>query len=115
MSGPIDKSPKDTFDELRLLVVDYAKQETVDPLKNLGKWVGFGFAGGLSIALGLILLGLGGLRFLQTLADDEGDVFNGFFSWAPYLILFAVLAVAIGLIVRAATKKPNLSSTGERV
>lgn len=109
MSGT-DKSPKDTFDELRLMVVDYAKQETVDPIKHLGKWVGFGFAGGLSIAFGVILLGLGALRALQTLADDDGDVFNGFFSWAPYLIMFAALAIAIGLILRAASKKPDFSS-----
>ena len=39
-----DDSDKNTIDELKSLVTDYAKQQTLDPLKRLGDWVKFGFA-----------------------------------------------------------------------
>jgi len=99
-----EKSPKDTFDELRDLVTVYAKQETVDPLKNLGRWIAFGLSGAVSMAIGLILLGLGGLRALQT---TTGDVFDGNLNWLPYLIMFAVLLAVIGLTARAMMKRPD--------
>lgn len=103
MTGTADKSPKDTFDELRTMVVDYAKQETLNPIKNLGRWVAFGFAGGLSITLGVILLGLGALRALQT----QTSVFDGGWNFVPYILVFLILGVAIGLLYRAATKSPD--------
>lgn len=85
------------------MVVDYAKQETLDPIKNLGKWVAFGFAGALFVALGLLMLGLGLLRALQT----QTDVFDGNFTWAPYLILVAVIGLAMAVTVRAMLKRPD--------
>ena len=38
--------------ELRELVVAYAKQETVEPIKGLGRYVGFGLGAGILIGLG---------------------------------------------------------------
>jgi len=101
---PIEKSPKDTFDELREMVTVYAKQETVDPLKNLGRWIAFGLSGAASMAIGLVLLGLGGLRALQT---TTGDAFDGSLNWLPYLIMFVVLLLALGLTARAMMKRPD--------
>jgi uncharacterized membrane protein YidH (DUF202 family) len=75
--------------ELVDLVVDYAKQETVDPLKRLGKTVVFGVLGALLIGVGVTFLALSGLRALQT----ETDAFDGNLSWAPYLIVTVALAV----------------------
>lgn len=75
------------------LVVDYAKQETLDPIKGLGKNVAFGVAGAALIGIGGVFLGLAALRALQT----ETDAFEDNFSWAPYLILTVVLFVGAGV------------------
>jgi hypothetical protein len=63
--------------ELRDLVVEYAKQETIVPLKQLGRYVLFGVVGSFLLGLGVVLLGVGGLRALQT---ETGDTFAGDWS-----------------------------------
>lgn len=77
--------------ELRDLIVTYVKQETVVPLRQLGRYVGFGIAGAFLLGLGSLLLGVGGLRALQT---ETGDTFSGDWSWAPYGITFLALLAA---------------------
>lgn len=96
------KSPKETVDELKLLVTGYAKQETVDPIKRLGSWVGFGLAGAMCMAIGSFLIGLGFLRLLQSMSWTDGHL-----SWAPYIIIFIALLGLIGLCVRAMTIRPD--------
>ena len=76
--------------ELRDLIVAYFRQETIVPLKSLGRYVLFGLAGALLLGTGFILLGVGSLRLLQT---ETGSTFRGDWSWAPYGILFAALCV----------------------
>ena len=71
--------------ELKTLVIAYAKQETIDPIKSLGRYLAFGLLGSFFLAAGLVLLSLAGLRALQT---ETGTTFGGNFSWAPYLIVF---------------------------
>ena len=71
--------------ELRDLVVGYVKQETVVPLRQLGRYIAFGLAGALLLGLGVVLLGVGGLRALQS---ETGDTFRADWSWAPYGIVF---------------------------
>lgn len=86
--------------ELWQLVVAYAKQETIEPIKGLGRFLGLGVAGSAVLGLGLVLLILAGLRALQT---ETGTTFTGNWSWAPYLItLVGCLAIA-GLAARAIT------------
>lgn len=68
------------------MVKAYAKQETIDPLRNVGRYVGFGLAGGFMIALGFIMLLIGLLRALQT----ETDVFDDSWSFVPYVIVVVV-------------------------
>ncbi|HTO01103.1 MAG TPA: hypothetical protein VL068_10550 [Microthrixaceae bacterium] len=74
--------------ELKDLVIGYAKQETVDPLKTLGRYLGFGLAGSLAVGGGVSLLLLALLRGLQQieLFNDPAKVSGGTYSWAPYLI-----------------------------
>ena len=62
--------------EIQKMLVDYAKQETVDPLKTLGRYLAFGVTGSIFVSLGLFFCGLGILRYMQTL-----KVFGGS-SWA---------------------------------
>lgn len=75
--------------ELVELVVGYAKQETLDPLKRLGKNVAFGVAGAALVGTGTLFLALSALRALQT----EIDTFDDNLSWAPYGIVAALLVV----------------------
>lgn len=82
------------INELKDLVVGYAKQETIDPLKTLARYLGFGLTGSIFIGLGGSLLLLALLRGLQEL-----DTFDGTFSWAPYLIATAAGLVLAGLFV----------------
>lgn len=65
------KTPAEIVGEFRELVVGYAKQETIDPLKRLGRYLGFGLGGALALGLGVLLLLLALLRGLQEL-----DVFT---------------------------------------
>ena len=74
------------------LLVAYTKQETVEPLKGLQRWIGAGAGGSLLIATGVSLLLLAALRALQT---ETGSTFTGNLSWIPYVIvLLGALAVA---------------------
>jgi uncharacterized membrane protein len=88
--------------ELWDLVRAYAKQETLEPLKGIGRYAALGIAGSLLLSVGLVLLLLGGLRALQT---QTGDAFDGQWSWAPYLISIAGAALVILLVLRGTRKK----------
>lgn len=96
------KVPSGTFEELKLMVTDYAKQETVEPLKNLGLWAAFGIVGALLLAIGAFLTGLGTLRLFQKMDWTEGT-----WSFTPYMIVFALLMVIAGMCFWAMTKTPE--------
>jgi hypothetical protein len=86
-SGPIAQAT-----ELKDLVVAYAKQETVDPLKTLKRYLAFGISGALMIGTGLcfgLLALLRGLQEIETF-NDPLEVDGGTWSWAPYAITAAV-------------------------
>jgi hypothetical protein len=76
--------------ELWELIVAYFRQETVVPLKQLGRYIVFGLLGALLLGVGVLLLAMAGLRALQ---DETGTTFRGNWSWAPYGIMFVALLV----------------------
>lgn len=78
------------------LVKTYAKQETVGPLKNAGRFLGFGAAGAVAIGIGGILVLLGLLRLVQTELDRTA---RGSLSWLAYVIVLVVAGAAIALAV----------------
>lgn len=83
--------------ELWALVLAYLKQETLDPLKNLLRYVAFGLAGAICFALGGGLVALAAVRALQgELANPTHSELSGNLSWIPYLggvVVSAALAV----------------------
>lgn len=89
------KGPATQVAELKDMVIGYAKQETVDPLRTLGRYLGFGFGGSASIGLGLFLLLLALLRGLQQIDvfNEPDEIDGGTFSWAPYFITGTVGAL----------------------
>lgn len=91
------KSTPEVLQELWQLLKGYARQETVDPLRNLGRYLGYGLGGMALLTLGVFLLALSGLRALQT---QTGDVFAGWRSAFPYLIVLVVLMGVAALAAR---------------
>lgn len=78
------------------LIIDYVKQETLEPLKGLGRFILFGVAGSVALAIGLVILAV---AFLRVLQGETGGTFDGNWSWAPYLICtVAVVAVAAAAV-----------------
>jgi len=97
--------PMTQFADIKDLLVAYAKQETVDPLKGLGRFVGYGAAAMLLIGIGAIELTIALLRLLQT---ETGSPLTGNWSWVPYLV---TLLVASG-VAYLALKAVNRTSKG---
>ena len=95
-------NPQETLRELQELVVTYAKQETVAPLKALGRYVGFGLAAALLLGTGIIFVEIGLLRLLK---DQTGSVFTGNLSWAPYAIVVIMSLVVAGLAWNIRTRR----------
>ncbi|MEY3091619.1 MAG: hypothetical protein RL413_857 [Actinomycetota bacterium] len=85
------------------LVRDYAKQETLGPLKGAGRWLALGAAGAVLIGLGSVFVLVGVLRLLQT----ETSAFDGGWSWVPYLIVLVAAAV-VAAIALSRVKKATL-------
>lgn len=93
-----EKAPREQITELKELLIAYFKQETIDPLKGLARYVAFGLLGALLMGTGICFLAVGGLRALQT---ETGTSFRGHWSWAPY----GITVVALVLIAAAALFK----------
>jgi len=87
--------------DLLQLVIGYAKQETLDPIKGLGRFLAFGLAGALVGSLGVVLLLLGALRLLQT---ETGSVFQGRLTWIPYLLVVIAAAGVAGGSMKARSR-----------
>jgi hypothetical protein len=88
----------EVVNELVELTKSYARQETIDPLKGVGRYLTFGVPGAVLIGFGTVLLMLSALRALQT---QTGSTFHGSLSWLPYII---VLVVAVGFVALAVAR-----------
>jgi hypothetical protein len=109
-TGPkTEKSTADVIQDIWQLTKDYARQETVDPLKALGRFVAMGLAGVLLLGLGLMFLSLALLRGLQNETDGSLD---GNLSVVPYAATLLFTVVGAGLAARAIkrTRKKETSS-----
>lgn len=93
---------RDLGRDLLRLVLAYAKQETIDPIKALARYVLWGLAGAVLLSIGLVLVGLAAVRLLQT---EVHVPLSGDLTWVPYLggvvIALAVAGLAVSRIVKA--------------
>jgi hypothetical protein len=78
-------------DDAFQLTIDYLKQETVEPLRGLGRFLYMGIAGSCFLAFGILLILIGVLRLLQT---ETGTALTGDWSWVPYAVV-VLLGIAI--------------------
>lgn len=96
------KSIPQVASELWELTVAYAKQETVDPFKGLGRYLSFGVGGSLVFAFGSVLLLVSLLRALQT---ETGTTFTGNLSWIPYVIVVLAAALLVAIVMLRVVKR----------
>jgi uncharacterized membrane protein YidH (DUF202 family) len=115
VADDVDKTPQTaskresaSVGEVIDLVREYAKQETLGPLKGAGRWLALGAAGSLLLGLGLLLVLIALLRLLQT----EVSAFDGAFSWAPYAIV-VVVAVILTVVSLSKIRKATLGKEPE--
>jgi hypothetical protein len=101
-----EKSLPTLFNELWELIVAYFKQESVEPLKDVGRFVAFGVAGAILIGLGLVLVGIGGLRLLENERSVRVHL-SGNWSWVPYLGIAGVSLAVAGISVSRIFKVPS--------
>ncbi len=87
--------------ELRDLVLRYFRQETLEPIKDLGRFVLFGTAGSVVLVTGLTLLLIALLRGLQ---EETGTTFTGNLTWVPYGICALTGLAVAGLAAAAVTR-----------
>jgi len=92
---------RDESQETVRLIIGYIKQETLDPVKGLGRYVLFGVLGSVALSIGLGILAVGLLRVLQ---GETGSTFAGNLSWIPYVICAVVLVLVAVLAVRAVVR-----------
>lgn len=109
MATDRDKSLPALASELWAMVMAYAKQETVVPIKGLVRFIAVGLAGSFALGVGLLLLSLAMLRALQT----ETTTFSGNWSWAPYAItVVASGAVAVSALRAITSQKRRAARKG---
>ncbi len=84
------------------LIVGYAKQESVAPLRGIGSFVRFGLIGMIAFAIGAAFAALAIVRALQA----ETTLGGGNWSFVPYLASLVGCAVVLGFAVRSVAKTP---------
>jgi hypothetical protein len=98
-----DKGTGEVITDLVDLLKNYAIQETVDPVKNLGRFVGYGLGATLCWGIAGTLVTLGVLRVLQI---ETRDLFDGNFSFVPYLGAIVVSLVGAYVSIKLIKKRP---------
>jgi len=92
--------------ELWELVLAYLKQETLQPLRGLVRFVALGIPGAVLAAVGLVVLLLAALRLLQV---HTGGTFHGNMTALPY-----VITAATGVVVAAVAGMAIVSGRSRR-
>jgi hypothetical protein len=86
-------SIREDLEDVRAVALRYVKEETLQPLKDTGRFALYGALGSVFVGFGLVLLLLAVLRFFQ----EQFAVFRGTLSWIPYFIVAGLALVVIAL------------------
>ena len=93
------------LEEIRDLFIKYIKEETIQPLKEMGRFILYGAIGSIFVGFGVTILLHGALRFLQ----EQFRVLDGSLSWLPYIIVAliaaGVAALTLWRVVSGAAKR----------
>lgn len=83
------------LEEIRTLALRYIKDETIKPVKDMGRFVAYGAIGSLFVGFGTLLLLVGAMRFMQ----EQFKVLDGTLSWIPYLVVVVLATSVIALVL----------------
>ena len=92
------------YTDLYESVKEYARQETIGPLRGAGRRIGFGLAGSLRVGIGAAFLALGLLRMLQT--EAPGFFHGRWMALLPYFVALLFCLVVVGLALSRVNKQP---------
>lgn len=99
--------------ELIDLLKRYVVQETVGPLRTIGRTLGYGAGAAVMFGLGGVFVLIGLLRALES---ETGTTFRGDWSWAPYGLTvlggMIVLGLAAALLLRSPKAAQASSAAG---
>jgi hypothetical protein len=98
---PANKPVGDLVNEFAGLVVGYVKQETIDPIRALGRYLGYGIAGSILLSIGGIMLSLTTVRLIQA---ETGVHLTGSLTWVPYVGGILVAGTGAVLLATRITK-----------
>lgn len=87
--GPVDQVG-DLFDSVK----QYARQETLEPIKGAVRWVAVGTLAALCLGLALVFSALGILRLSQDLG---GTTLDGSWSFLHYFITLSIVAILVAV------------------
>ena len=87
--GPVDQVG-DLFDSVK----QYARQETLEPIKGAVRWVAVGTLAALCLGLALVFAALGILRLSQDLG---GTTLDGSWSFLHYFITLSIVAILVAV------------------
>jgi hypothetical protein len=97
------------LNELIDLLKRYTLQETVGPLKTIGRTLGYGSGAALLLGISGVFALLAVLRVLET---ETGSTFGGSLSWLPYLITIFVGVILLALAGAAFLRAPKAERRG---
>ena len=83
------------------LVVSYAKQETIEPLRGAMRWILWGLASMAFICTGLVFLVLGVVRLSQ---DVLGESFQHSWSFVSYFVGVLACGVVVAFALTSIKK-----------
>ncbi len=89
------RGPVDQVSDLVDSVKQYARQETLEPIKGAIRWVAVGSVAALSLGVALIFACLAVLRLSQDLG---GTTLDGSWSFVHYFITLCVVSVLVAII-----------------
>lgn len=89
-------APSDHITDVVDSVKQYARQETIEPLKGAARWVAVGSLAATCLGLAMVFLALGVLRLSQDLG---GSVLDGSWSFVHYLITLAVVGALVAISI----------------
>ncbi len=95
-NSPWSRNSVDPVVDLVDSVKQYAKQETVDPIRGAARWVAVGTLASVSLGLALVFFALAILRLIQ---DVGATALDGAWSFVPYIITLVVVMACVGVSV----------------
>ena len=91
------RPPRGPVDQVGVLfdsVKQYARQETLEPIKGAVRWVAVGTLAALCLGLALVFSALGILRLSQDLG---GTTLDGSWSFLHYFITLSIVAILVAV------------------